>query len=95
MVKYIDDHKDRFGVEPICRQLRIAPSTYYEQQTRQADPSRLPARAQRDIGLRAEIHRVWHENFCAYGVRKTWKQLNRERIRVARCTVQRLMRDLG
>jgi len=95
MVRYIDDHKDRFGVEPICRQLQIAPSTYYEQKARQADPSRLPARAQRDSELRSEIHRVWHENFCAYGVRKTWKQLNRERIRVARCTVRRLMRDLG
>src|SRR5690606_5838319 len=92
MVRYIDDHKDRFGVEPICRQLQVAPSTYYEQKRRQRDPSRLPARAQRDTQLRCEIHRVWHENFCAHGVRKTWKQLNRERIRVARCTVRRLMR---
>lgn len=95
MVEYIDEHKGRFGVEPICRQLQIAPSTYYEQKARQADPSRLPARAQRDIELRVEIHRVWHENFCAYGVRKTWKQLNREGIGVARCTVRRLMRVLG
>jgi transposase InsO family protein len=95
MVRYIDDHKDRFGIEPICRQLQIAPSTYYEHKARQADPSRLPARVQRDIQLRAQIHRVWHENFCAYGVRKTWKQLKREQIRVARCTVQRLMYDLG
>jgi putative transposase len=95
MVQYIDDHKDRFGVEPICGQLQIAPSTYYEQKLRQRDPSRLPARAQRDMELRSQIHRVWHEHFCAYGVRKTWKQLNRERIRVARCTVRRLMRDLG
>ena len=95
MVQYIDDHKDRHGVEPICRQLQIAPSTYYEHKARQADPSRLPARTQRDIELRPEIHRVWHENFCVYGVRKTWKQLNREHIRVARCTVQRLMCDLG
>lgn len=95
MVQYIDDHRSRFGVEPICKQLQIAPSTYYEQKARQADPSRLPARAQRDIELRVEIHRVWHENFCAYGVRKTWKQLNREQIRVAKCTVRRLMRELG
>lgn len=95
MVEYIDEHKGQFGVEPICRQLQIAPSTYYEQKARQADPSRLPARAQRDIKLRFEIHRVWHENFCAYGVRKTWKQLNREGIGVARCTVRRLMRGLG
>ena len=95
MVRYIDEHKARFGIEPICRQLQIAPSTYYEHKARQADPSRLPARAQRDMQLRAQIHRVWHENFCAYGVRKTWKQLKREQIRVARCTVQRLMCDLG
>ena len=87
MVRYIDEHKARFGIEPICRQLQIAPSTYYEHKARQADPSRLPARAQRDMQLRAQIHRVWHENFCAYGVRKTWKQLKREQIRVARCTV--------
>jgi putative transposase len=95
MARYIDDHKGRFGVEPICQQLQIAPSTYYEQQARQSDPSRLPARAQRDIELRVHIDRVWHENFCAYGVRKTWKQLNRERIRVARCTVRRLRGDWG
>ena len=95
MVRYIDDHKDRFGVEPICRQLQIAPSTYHEHKHRQRDASRLPARAQRDIELRVEIHRVWHENFCVYGVRKTWKQLNRENIEVAKCTVRRLMRDLG
>jgi putative transposase len=94
-VRYIDDHKDRFGVEPICRQLHIAPSTYYEQKHRERDPSRLPARAQRDIELRSEIHRVWHDNFCAYGVRKTLKQLNREHIRVAKCTARRLMRELG
>jgi transposase InsO family protein len=55
----------------------------------------LSARAQRDIELRSHIHRVWHENFCAYGVRKTWKQLKREGVSVARCTVQRLMRELG
>jgi putative transposase len=95
MVDYIDRHKDRFGVEPICRQLQIAPSTYYEQKLREADPSRLPARTQRDAELRSQIHRVWRANFCAYGVHKTWKQLNREHIRVARCTVRRLMRDLG
>lgn len=95
MVRYIDDHKGRFGVEPICRHLQIAPSTYYEQKARKDDPRRLPARARRDLELRTHIHRVWHENYCAYGVRKTWKQLNRERIHVARCTVQRLMRELG
>jgi Transposase and inactivated derivatives len=94
MVRYIDDHKGRFGVEPICRQLQIAPSTYYEQKRREGDPSRLPARAHRDSALRGDIYRVWHANFCVYGVRKTWKQLNREHIRVAKCTVRRLMRQL-
>lgn len=69
--------------------------TYYECKARQADPARLPARARRDLELHPHIQRVWHENFCAYGARKTWKQLNRERIRVARCTVERLMHGLG
>jgi transposase InsO family protein len=95
MVAYIDAHKDRFGVEPICRELPIAPSTYYEAKARAADPSRLPLRIQRDQMLCPHIERVWHENFCAYGVRKTWKQLKREAIPVARCTVERLMRKLG
>jgi putative transposase len=95
MVKYIDAHRCRFGVEPICKVLRIAPSTYYEQKARHADPTRLPVRMQRDERLRPHITRVWQENFCVYGVHKTWKQLKRENIPVARCTVQRLMRDLG
>jgi transposase InsO family protein len=94
-VRYIDDHKSRFGVEPICKVMRIAPSTYFEHKHRQRDPSRLPVRAQRDIALRTHIDRVCHENFCAYGVPKPWKQLNREHIFVPRCAVQRLMRQLG
>jgi transposase InsO family protein len=95
MVDYIDRHKERFGVEPICKYLPIAPSTYYEQKARQIDPTRVPARVRRDAELKPQIQRVWRENFCAYGAHKTWKQLNREKIRVARCTVQRLMRALG
>jgi putative transposase len=95
MVEYIDRYKDRFGVEPICEMLPIAPSTYYESKAREADPTRLPARARRDTELRGEIGRVWKDNFCVYGVRKTWKQLNREHIPVAKCTVERLMRELG
>jgi transposase InsO family protein len=95
MCAFIDAHRDQYGVEPICAELPIAPSTYYERKAREVDPSRLPARAQRDVALRPEIERVWQENFCAYGVRKTWKQLNREKIRVAKCTVARLMRQLG
>ena len=95
MVAFIDAHRDEYGVEPICAELPIAPSTYYESKTWQADPARLPARARRDGVLRSEIARVWQENFCVYGARKAWKQLNRERIRVAKSTVERLMRQLG
>jgi transposase InsO family protein len=95
MVRYIDEHKDRFGVEPICKMLPIAPSTYYEMKAREADPRRLPARQQRDQVLREHIRRVWQENFCAYGSRKTWKQLKRENVAVAHCTVRRLMRQMG
>lgn len=95
MVDYIDRHKDRFGVEPICTMLPIAPSTYYELKARERDPQRLPQRHRRDAQLCPQIQRVWEENFCVYGARKTWKQMNRERIRVAHCTVRRLMRKLG
>lgn len=95
MVRYIDANKDRFGVEPICSVLPIAPSTYYEMKAREHDPTKLPARHRRDAELRDHIRRVWRENFCAYGARKTWKQLKREKIAVARCTVQRLMRQMG
>jgi len=75
--------------------LPIAPSTYYEMKARERDPTRLPPRHRRDAELCEHIRRVWNENFSAYGAHKTWKQLNREKIRVARCTVQRLMRKLG
>jgi len=95
MVAFIDAHRDAFGVEPICAQLPIAPSTYYDVKARERDPSRRPARAQRDAHLRPEIDRVWHANYEVYGVQKVWKQLNRERITVARCTVARLMHELG
>jgi putative transposase len=95
MVRYIDEHKDRFGVEPICKLLPIAPATYYEMKARERDPSRQPPRQRRDAVLCEHVRRVWRENFCAYGVRKTWKQLKREKISVARCTVQRLMRQMG
>jgi putative transposase len=62
MVEFIDDHRDEYGVEPICAVLPIAPSTYHEQKVRQADPARLPARSVRDAWLREEIERVWKEN---------------------------------
>jgi len=95
MVAFIDANRAEYGVEPICEELPIAPSTYYEAKARERDPARQPARARRDQTLVPEIQRVWHENFDVYGARKTWRQLNREGIRVARCTVGRLMRHLG
>jgi transposase InsO family protein len=75
--------------------LPIAPATYYELKARERDPARLPTRARRDLELTPQIQRVWEENFCVYGARKTWKQLNREDVKVAHCTVRRLMRKLG
>jgi putative transposase len=95
MVAFIDAHRAEYGVEPICRELPIAPSTYYEYKARQADPSRLPPRVQHDAVLCGEIRRVWDENFQVYGADKVWKQLRRERIAAARCTVERLMSRLG
>jgi putative transposase len=95
MVSFIDEHREEHGVEPICQELPIAPSTYYEQKAREADPSRFPARVVRDTQLCEQIERVWKENFGVYGVRKVWRQLKREEIDVARCTVERLMRAMG
>jgi len=95
MVGFIDAHRDAYGVEPICREVPIAPSTSYEQKARQADPTRLPARAQRDAQLVPEIPRVWDANVQVYGAKKVWKQLQREGIAVARCTVARLMGGMG
>jgi transposase InsO family protein len=95
MVSFIDAHRDQYGVESICEQLPIAPSLYYEHKARQAEPARLPARLQRDAMLACEIRRVYEGNFHVYGARKVWRQLGREDIAVARCTVERLMRLLG
>jgi len=95
MIAFVDDHRDVHGVEPICRLLPIAPSTYFEHVARRRDPAKLSARAERDAKLRLEIQRVWEENCQVYGVRKVWRQLRREGIAVARCTVARLMRALG
>ena len=94
MVSFIDDHREEYGVEPICAVVPIAPSTYCEHKAREADPERAPPRVRRDVTLRDEIRRVWDENFRVYGVRKVWRQPNREGIAVARCTVARLMREL-
>jgi transposase InsO family protein len=95
MTAFINDHRNVYGVEPICSVLPIAPSTYYEQRARQADPSRLPERTRRDAALMVEIKRVWDENRQVYGARKVWRQLNREGFTSARCTVERLMRQMG
>jgi transposase InsO family protein len=95
MVSFIDGHRKVYGVGPICATLPIASSTYYEQKARQADPERAPLRVRRDVQLRGEIRRVWEENLKVYGARKVWRQLNREGIAVARCTVERLMRAMG
>ena len=95
MVSFIDAHRAEYGVESICAQMPIAPSQYYEHKAREADPARLPPRLQRDRALRPEIRRVYDENFSVYGARKVWRQLAREDIVVARCTVERLMHSLG
>lgn len=94
-MRFIDEHKDVFGVEPICRVLTlhgapIAPSTYYAAKSRPAS-----ARAVRDAQLKSEISRVWKENYEVYGADKIWLELNRQGASVARCTTERLMRELG
>jgi putative transposase len=95
MVRYIDDHRETFGVEPICAVLPIAPSTYFRVRAQQRDATKRPARVKRDDELRGLIQRVHDENFGVYGPRKVWRQLRREGHHVARCTVERLMREMG
>ena len=94
MIAFIDDHREAYGVEPICKVLPIAPSTYHAHVARRADPAKRSARAKRDAALKPEIRRVFDDNFRVYGVRKVWRQLRRENHDVARCTVERLMRDM-
>ncbi len=95
MYGFIGTHRDAYAVEPICRVLEIAPSGYYVHRTRQADPSRRPARALRDERLRRQVRHVWRANHQVYGVRKVWRRLKRDGTDVARCTVERLMRAEG
>jgi|TARA_B100002003_G_scaffold170468_1_gene158398 transposase InsO family protein len=95
MVSFIDEHRVDYGVESICRQLPIAPSTYYEQKAQAADPERCCDRVKRDSRLEIEIQRVWDESMQVYGAKKVWRQLKREEIEVARCTVERLMKHPG
>jgi transposase InsO family protein len=95
MVDFIEEHRGIHGVEPICEVLPIAPSTYYEHRARRMAPEKRSARATRDELLRKEIQRVYDENRQVYGADKVWRQLSREGIEVARCTVERLMRSMG
>lgn len=95
MIAFIDANRAAFGVEPICRVLQIAPSTYHAHVAQRSEPGRRSARARRDDELCRQIRRVWEENFRVYGVRKVWRQLRREGIAIARCTVARLMRRMG
>ncbi len=95
MIAFIDDNRERHGVEPICKVLPIAPSTYRKHVAQRRDPLRLSARARRDLALKPEIARVFAENFAVYGVRKVWRQMRREGFVIARCTVERLMREMG
>jgi transposase InsO family protein len=95
MVRFINDHRDQYGIEPMCAVMPIAPSTYFHQQRRGLDAARRSARAQRDDVLRIAIQRVWDANFQVYGPRKVWKELRRDGVQVARCTVARLMRAMG
>ena len=94
MASFIDTHRATHGVSALCRQVPIAPSTYYEHQARTADPERLPARAKRDQALAVEVRRIWDANQQVYGAKKVWRQLRREQIGAARCTVERLMKRL-
>jgi putative transposase len=95
MIAFIDEHREVYGVEPICRVLPIAPSTYHAHVAQRADPARASALRQRDQALCGQIRRVHETNLGVYGVRKVWRQLGREGVAVARCTVERLMRRLG
>ena len=95
MIGFIDDQRQAYGVEPICKVLPIAPSTYHAHAAGRRDPALLSERAQRDAVLKREIYRVFKDNYAVYGVRKVWPQMKREGFDVARCTVARLMKAQG
>ena len=95
MIRFIDEHRGCYGVEPICRVIENAPLQYYELKPLEREPARQPLRQRTDLALAGEIQRVHAENLGVYGVRRVWKQLRREGFLVARCTVERLMRKLG
>ena len=95
MIAFIDDHHEDHGIEPICKVLPIVPSTYHNHVAKRDDPEKLSTRARRDMALKPEIARVFAENFEVYGVRKVWRQMQREGFAIARCTVDRLMQSMG
>ena len=95
MVDFIEDNRHAYGAEPICAVVPIAPATYYEHRSRRLDPAKRPARAKRDAELVPAIQRVYDENLEVYGAEKIWRQLKREKVEVARCAVERLMRSIG
>jgi putative transposase len=94
-ITFIDQHRATYGIEPICRVLPIAPSTYFRHKLLARDPARRSPRTVSDAVLRAIIRQIWDENHRVYGPRKVWKQMGREGLRLARCRVRRLMRELG
>ena len=95
MIAFIDDHREAYGIEPICKVLPIAPSTYHAHVAQRIDASKRSARARREAVMKLEVQRVFAENFGVYGARKVWRQLRREGFVVARCTVEQLMARLG
>ena len=94
-MSFIDSHREELGIEPICRELAIAPSSYDEHATRLAEPGKRSARARRDDKIKEQIKRVHDDSSGLYGTRKVWRQMRREGIEVAKCTVERLMRTMG
>ena len=96
MVKFIDDEKEKYGVEPICRILPIAPSTYYRIKDAQDNPEKQSRRKQSDKHLMAQIKQIWQASGCRYGIRKVWHKLKQDGLsKLGRCTVERLMKQLG
>jgi transposase InsO family protein len=95
MTAFIDEFREGFGVEPICRVLPIAPSTYHDRKAKAQNAARASQRARRDASLRDRIRDIWSSNRGVYGARKVWHALRREGVDVARCTVERLMREMG
>ena len=94
-MSFIDSHREELGVEPICRELAIAPSSYHEHAARLADPGKRSVRVRRDDEIKQQIRRVHGDSSGLYGTRKVWHQIRREGATVAKCTVERLMRAMG